>query len=111
MGGWDDDTAIQRKAQLRLLSSLPALRLQDSAKRADAAGIAHPQVPEVRRSLRRDGRPETHQYLLSAALRSDKRRVVDRYLKTLQPNSFPNAVFRVWTEYIRLRNVRRIITA
>src|SRR5271156_651393 len=68
MGGWDDDTAVQRKAQLRLLSSLPALRLQDSAKRAEAAGIAHPQVPEVRRSLRRDGRPETHQYLLSAAL-------------------------------------------
>jgi ribosomal protein S27AE len=25
MGGWDDDTAVQRKAQLRLLSSLPVL--------------------------------------------------------------------------------------
>ena len=34
MGGWDDDTAIQRKAQLRLLASLPALRLQDSAARS-----------------------------------------------------------------------------
>jgi hypothetical protein len=26
MGEWDDDTEVQRKAQLRLLSSLPALR-------------------------------------------------------------------------------------
>src|SRR5580693_9727915 len=68
MSGRDDDTAVQRKAQLRLLSSLPALQLQDSAKRTDASGIAHRQVPEVRRSLRRDGRPETHQYLLRTTL-------------------------------------------
>jgi hypothetical protein len=68
MGGWDDDTAVQRKAQLRLLSSLPALRLQNSAERADASGITHHPVPEVRRSIRRDGWPETHQHLLSAAL-------------------------------------------
>jgi hypothetical protein len=67
MGAWDDDTAVQRKAQLRLLSSLPALRLQDSPPRADAPGIAHHPVPEVQRSLRRDARPETHQHLLSAA--------------------------------------------
>ncbi len=68
MGGWDDDTAVQRKAQLRLLSSLPALRLQNSAERADASGITHHPVPEVRRSIRRDEWPETHQHLLSAAL-------------------------------------------
>ncbi len=68
MGGWDDDTAVQRKAQLRLLSSLPALRLQDSAERADASGIPYHPVPEVRRSIRRDVRPETHQHLLSTAL-------------------------------------------
>jgi hypothetical protein len=41
MGGWDDDTAVQRKAQLRLLASLPALRLQGSAERTEAPGIAH----------------------------------------------------------------------
>ena len=68
MGEWDDDTAVQRKTQLRLLSSLPALWLQDSAERADASGIAHHPVPEVRRSIRRDEWPETHQHLLSAAL-------------------------------------------
>jgi ATP-dependent DNA ligase len=68
MGGWDDDTAVQRKAQLRLLASLPALRLQDSAERAEAPGIAYHPVPEVQRNLRRDGRPETHQHVLSAAL-------------------------------------------
>lgn len=67
MGGPDHDTAVQRKAELRLLASLPALRLQDSAERADAPGLAHHPVPEVQRNLRRDGRPGTHQHLLSAA--------------------------------------------
>ena len=66
MGGWDDDTAVQRKAQLRLLASLPALWLQNSAQRADAPGLAHHPVSEVQRNLRRDGWPETHQHLLSA---------------------------------------------
>jgi hypothetical protein len=66
MAGWDDDTAVQRKAQLRLLSSLPVLRLQDSAERADAPGIAHHPVPEVRRIIRRDEWPETPQHVLSA---------------------------------------------
>ena len=33
-----NDTAVQRTAQLRLLASLPALRLQDSAERANARG-------------------------------------------------------------------------
>jgi hypothetical protein len=68
MGGRDDDTAVQRKAQLRLLSALPALRLQDSAERADASGIAYHPVLEVRRSIRRDGWPETRQHVLIAAL-------------------------------------------
>jgi hypothetical protein len=68
MGGQDDGAAVQRKAQLRLLTSLPALRLPDSAKRADASGIAHHQVPEVRWSVRRDGWPEAHQHILRAAL-------------------------------------------
>jgi hypothetical protein len=36
--------------------------------RADASGIAHHPVPEVRRSIRRDGWPETHQYVLNATL-------------------------------------------
>ncbi len=67
MGGWDDDAAVQRKAQFRLLSALPTLRLQDSAERVDAAGIAHHPVPEVRQRIRRDGAPETHQHVLSAA--------------------------------------------
>ena len=49
MGGQDDDTAVQRKAQLRFLAALPALRLQDSAERADAPGIAYHPVPEVRK--------------------------------------------------------------
>jgi DNA ligase D-like protein (predicted ligase) len=67
MGGWDDGAAVQRKAQLRLLSSLPVPRLQDSAERVDAPGIAHHPVPEVRRSLRRDGWPKPHQHVLNAA--------------------------------------------
>jgi hypothetical protein len=64
MGGWDDGAAVQRKAQLRLLSALSTLWLQDSAERVDAPGIAHHPVPEVRRSIRRDGGPETHQHIL-----------------------------------------------
>jgi hypothetical protein len=68
MGERDDDTAVQKKAQLRLLSAMPALRLQDSAERADASGIAYHPVPEMRRSIRRDGWPETRQHVLSAAL-------------------------------------------
>jgi hypothetical protein len=68
MGGWEDDAAVQRKAQLRLLSALPVLWLQDSAERVDAPGIAHHPVPEVRRSVRRDGWPEAHQHVLNAAL-------------------------------------------
>jgi hypothetical protein len=68
MGGWDDDAAVQRKAQLRLRSSLPALRLPDSTEGADAPGIAHHQVPEVRRGVRRDGWPEAHQHILRAAV-------------------------------------------
>jgi len=65
MGGWDDDSTLQRKAQLRLLSSLPALWLQDSAPRANAPRIAHNPVSEVQRRLRRDARAKTHQHLLS----------------------------------------------
>ena len=68
MGGWDDGATVQRRAQLRLLSALPTLRLQDSAERIDASGIAHHPVPEVRRRIRRDGGPETHQHILSEAL-------------------------------------------
>jgi hypothetical protein len=68
MGGRDDDTTVQREAQLRLFSSLPALRLQDSAERALAFSIAHHPVPEMRRSLRRDEWPEARQYVLRAAL-------------------------------------------
>jgi hypothetical protein len=65
MGGWDDGAAVQRKAQLRLLTSLPVLRLQDSAEGANSSGIAHHPVPKMQRSLRRDGRAETGQHLLS----------------------------------------------
>jgi hypothetical protein len=68
MGGHDDGAAVQRKAQLQLLSSLPALQLPDSAKRIDAPGIAHHPVPEVRRRVRRDEWPEAHQHILRAAL-------------------------------------------
>jgi hypothetical protein len=67
MGGWDDGAAVQGKAQLRLLSALSTLRLQDSTERTDASGIAHHPVPEVRRRIRRDGGPKTHQHILSAA--------------------------------------------
>jgi ATP dependent DNA ligase domain len=67
MGGRDDGAAVQRKAQLRPLSALPALRVQDSTERVDPSGIAHHPVPEVRRRIRPDGEPETHQHILSAA--------------------------------------------
>jgi hypothetical protein len=66
MAGWDDGAAVQRKAKLRLLSALPILRLQDSAERIDASGVEHYPVPEVRRRIRRDGGPQTHQHILRA---------------------------------------------
>jgi hypothetical protein len=38
-------------------------------RETDAPVIAHHQVPEVRRSVRRDGWPRTHQHILIAVLR------------------------------------------
>ena len=69
MGGSGDGAAVQRKAQLRLLSTVPAVRLQDSSERTAASRIAHYQVPEVWRGIRRDGWQEAAEHVVTLIAR------------------------------------------
>jgi hypothetical protein len=63
--GCADDAKIQRGAELRLLLTLPCVRVQDPAERAYAVQFGHDQMPTLQPGLRGEARQKTAEYVLS----------------------------------------------
>jgi hypothetical protein len=64
-GACTDGAKIQRSAELRLLLTLPCVRVQDSAERAYALQRGHNQMPALRPGLRGKARQKAAEHFLS----------------------------------------------
>ena len=58
------DAAVQGQTELRPLSAVPGVQLQDPTARAGTSRFPPDQVPGLWRPIRRDGRQEAAEHLL-----------------------------------------------
>jgi hypothetical protein len=94
MGGWGDDTSVQGKAQLRPLSTLSTVRVQNSAQRTGASRLTCNQVPKVWRYLQRDGQKETAGHVLRGSpkvQRGSRLAALRRAGLTVETSSIPTS--------------------